>query len=663
MPRYQRPQQPIDPYKTQPLPLGRPVAVYYRQSSEGQIGNISTTLQTVDMVEHLIRQGWARESIIMIDMDAGVSGTKKIKERPGMSMLYDLIENGEIGLCAAQDVDRFFRDMTQIETNIFIDACKRGNVQVLTPTFVYDFAHPMQGRYHMQMFRDHAQRAADYLEFHIKGRLLKSRQFMMQNGQWAGSRVLLGYMIDKRSHLPNGERNPHHNRYVRCEPLADVVVKWFDLFKQHQGNLKRTWEYIEQHGPFIPEFNQISLPDGFGLYTNIRTRSRFTNGLLLSMEALGVLLRNAAYIGHWAHQGVIVRKHNHEAIVPLDVFMYAFNKLSPVDFNGDPNADYQPYRSITRHNKADRPVEAPTYTGAIFSPEIPNEPLRRMHTNYDKSGSAYYYYLTDAYKHTYMTLACEPVDSAVDRMLLERLKATTLDEDVWQRVLESTHQSSHVDVRRMENAIRAAQSAQSGIIENLKVVALPELVRQLEASYAAYEQDITRLRRELTELKQGNRHQKLLLEARPVLETVIAHWRDVSRVSRRELFDAFAQRIVVSKIDMIYRRVTVCWRDGSESSEVIKRMRRNFSWSPDELERLRQMVEDSTDQVGLLKAFGGVTWRNIQNRYAYHFGNGVWFSGYTGQCKYFQHTRWQDTEEFKHEPQAQIPMTASWSGT
>jgi len=47
MPRYQRPQQPIDPYKSQPLPLGRPVAVYYHQSSEGQIGNISTTSPTV----------------------------------------------------------------------------------------------------------------------------------------------------------------------------------------------------------------------------------------------------------------------------------------------------------------------------------------------------------------------------------------------------------------------------------------------------------------------------------------------------------------------------------------------------------------------------------------------------------------------------------------
>jgi len=81
-----------DPYRAQPLPLDRMIAVYYRQSSEGQIGNVSTTLQTVDMVAHLERLGWLEERIKMIDMDAGVSGTKKMHERKGMSELWRLIE-------------------------------------------------------------------------------------------------------------------------------------------------------------------------------------------------------------------------------------------------------------------------------------------------------------------------------------------------------------------------------------------------------------------------------------------------------------------------------------------------------------------------------------------------------------------------------------------
>ena len=35
------------------------------------------------MVEHLMQQGWLREQIHMIDMDAGISGTKKISVLKG----------------------------------------------------------------------------------------------------------------------------------------------------------------------------------------------------------------------------------------------------------------------------------------------------------------------------------------------------------------------------------------------------------------------------------------------------------------------------------------------------------------------------------------------------------------------------------------------------
>src|SRR5690606_34650774 len=259
--------------------------------------------------------------IVMIDMEAGISGTKKIQERPGMAYLYELIEASAIGLCAAQDVDRFFRDMAQIETNIFIDACRRHNVQVLTPTFVYDFAHPTQGRYHMQMFRDQAQRAADYLEFHIKGKLWKAREYLNLQGQWTGTPVALGFMVDLRTHLPTGERNPNCRKYVRFECYAEVLLAYFKRFKQCNGNLKKMWEQIERHGPFIPEFAENSVPEGFYFHTNIRKRSRITGKLMLSRYALGQLLTNAVYVGHWAHCGIIVERHNHEGIVPLEDFL------------------------------------------------------------------------------------------------------------------------------------------------------------------------------------------------------------------------------------------------------------------------------------------------------------------------------------------------------
>ncbi len=195
------------------------------------------------MVEHLMRQGWERPQILMIDSDAGVSGTKKIRERKGLSEVFDLIESGKIGVVASQDVDRFFRDMAQIETNIFINACHRNNVQVLAPTFIYDFANPSSGRNRMQMFREQVQRAAEYLEFFVKGGF-NAREYLNMQRQWTGMPIILGYMVDNR-HQVNGLDNPNFRKYVRYEPHCDVVLEYYQLYKRFNGNFKLAWEHIK----------------------------------------------------------------------------------------------------------------------------------------------------------------------------------------------------------------------------------------------------------------------------------------------------------------------------------------------------------------------------------------------------------------------------------
>ena len=41
------------------LPVDQPVAIYYRQSTFEQVGNVSTAIQQIDMVEQLKARGWA----------------------------------------------------------------------------------------------------------------------------------------------------------------------------------------------------------------------------------------------------------------------------------------------------------------------------------------------------------------------------------------------------------------------------------------------------------------------------------------------------------------------------------------------------------------------------------------------------------------------------
>ncbi|MFQ3658743.1 MAG: recombinase family protein [Anaerolineae bacterium] len=661
--RYKRPNETpeIDPYKAQPLPLGRPVAVYYRQSSEGQIGNISTTLQTVDMIDHLVKQGWEKEQIIMIDMDAGVSGTKKIKDRPGMAYLYQLIEDAEIGLCAAQDVDRFFRDVTQIETNIFIDACRRNNVLVLTPTFVYDFAHPTQGRYHMQMFRDQAQRAADHYELHIKGRLIKSKQRIAAQGSWAGRSLPLGFMVDLRPTLPDGRPNPDYRRYVRFAPYADITYRYFELFQEFGGNLRQTWRHIDAHGPFIPELEEVThlVPTGFRAEVNIKARSSVTGKLIPSYPGLHDLLINVAYLGYWVHQGVIVHKHNHEPLIETGLFMWAFNRISSTDFNGDPNPDYIPYRPFVRHPKAERGCPPPTYSGLLLTDDLPEQPMRRLATIYASSHDVYDYTLYDVDQKTWC-IRSEQVDTVVDQLLLERLQATTVDDEAWKTALGDAEQGSFADLRRIRQAIKSAERTRQIILDNLKTVSTPAIVKNLEASFEANERELERLQLELTQTQASDERKGVLLEARPVIERVIAHWDVVPRPQRRELFEGFAHHIKISRVDRITKRLIVCWRDGTTSETTIRRPDVRHAWERADLEKLHEMIENNVDQVDIMRAFPEATWRNIIDRYTYHYRRG-WLKSYTGERKYRYRSkvRWVDTEAYRTEQAGNPQMAAS----
>ncbi|MBN8595637.1 MAG: recombinase family protein [Anaerolineae bacterium] len=657
-----RPEPKNDHYGASPLPVDRPAAIYYRQSTDAQIGNINTTLQTVDMFEHLVRQGWSPDAILMIDMDAGVSGSKKISERPGMSHLVDLIESGQISLVAAQDVDRFFRDVTQIQVNIFIDACKRNRVCVLTPRMLYDFNHPTMGAYHMKIFRDEAQHAADFLEYHIKGRLHASRAHLHEQGKWAGRQIIVGYMVDLRPKLPDGTPNPLHRSYVPFRPAADVIRTYFELFKRFNRNLIKTYNHIEQYGPFFPDNMNELVPEGFKIDQRTRYRSRHSGRVIPSLTGFGKMLTNVVYVGHWVHREAIIRFYNHEAIVDEDLFMYAFNALSPNDFYGEPNPHYHPHRTYNRHARADRTEAPPVYGGLVFSDDLPDYPHRRLHIHWNSHNQVYQYSLRNLHRELRFSAKASRIDKTIDDLLLERLKATTVDETAWQTAIASTRKNGHAELRRVESDIRSAERAKAAILENLKMLQHPDMVRSLEASYAANQREIERLRSELAVLQQGDATQTLLEDVRPVLDSIIAHWGHVPATKRRALFEALADYANVTALDEVRRELTVRWRDGSQTSLIFRWGDYRQHWTQAELERLREMVEAARPQVEIMRAFPHWNWSSIAFHYAYHFTTDRRFTNhYRGEKKYPYRWSWSDTTEYQLEQAALNPLSTHTS--
>jgi hypothetical protein len=561
-----------------------------------------------------------------------------------MSMLYEMIERGEIGLVAAHDVDRFFRDLTQIETNIFIDAC-RNNVMVMSPRLIYDFAHPTQGKFFIQQFREESQRAADFLDYHIKGRLIKSRDYLTERGMWAGRMTVPGYMIDMREKLPSGERNPNYRKYVRFEPHAEVVVEIFKLFREFNGNHLRTWKYMEHHGPFFPEVTPDMIPEGFRLNLRLNYRSPYTGRLMPSWMGLKHILFQVAYIGHWVHQRAIIQWNNHEAIVPLDLFMFTFNRLSPTDFYGDPKPEYIPQRTFNRH-KEGRPVPPPTYSGLVFTVDLPQRPRARLATAWNHHSSSYAYVLQDyPYRSLVWSIKAYILDAIVDRLLLERLKATTIDDTVWSEVITNSEQDAHAEVRRLENWIRTTEQTKSNIIASLGVLTHPDMIARAQANYEAAEREVAALQRELADLKNHDKQTLAVSHARPVLEEVVRRWNEVESRERRSLFEAFAHSIHLTRVKRGTKFLRVLWRDRTETTEKIVLF--GHLWDKEDVRDLKEMVEANVDQAIIMQRFPDDQWGVIQQRYAYHCNNGRWLATYSGEKKYLRATRWIDTPEYQ----------------
>jgi DNA invertase Pin-like site-specific DNA recombinase len=603
------------------LPVERPIAVYYRQSTDAQVGNISTSLQTVDMVAYLRERGWSEDKILMIDMDAGISGTKKIDERPGMSALFRLVTEGRIGAVACQDEDRLFRDVTQIQVNIFIEACRAANVLVITPSMVYDFANEMTGTFHARQFRFKSEMAAEYINAVIRGKLHRSKRRMLMDGYWAGSGMPPGFMVDLRKVLPDGSKNPDWRRYVPFEPYAEVVQEYFRLFLAHAGNVRATVKEIQEKGPFYPDPETCQPPEGYRVLYRMH---RYGKGYCPGRTGLVGLLTNAAYIGHWSVNDVIVRWNNHPAIVPVDTFMKAYNYLSEVTLDGKENSSYLNRQQNSRPSLDEtRNVERPLCAGMLFSEDA--GVWRTVGTNWVGSLQHYTYVLWGAPpKDRYIWgKKADEVDNAITALVRSKL-SITFDREVWSKTLEVFIHEQDQAQQLMLSQIEGLERVMENLIAGLETLTNPDMIRAAQARYEDAKAEYERLSTEITAIdKETNQLQELVRlkdEYGPALE----NWDQMTRDEKLVIFHAFISRIEAYSVADHGLRLIVRWRDNSTDEVSLGRTATNGKpWSPRDTARLLELIDASAPQIEIASEFPDRKWSLIRNKAWSLRGRGV----------------------------------------
>jgi len=166
-------------------------AAYGRQSTKEQyIENVQSHIsQTVGLLEEAKKVGFKDDGSTgivtlfvenqVVDGEGNVqiknaSGTWPIDKRPGLKAILDLIEEDKIKLLIVEFVDWLFRDEDRIDSNIFIKVCKEHGcyVYITSKKMIYNFANPQMA----EMFRMEVAFAAAYIEHHVRGTMLRSRE-------------------------------------------------------------------------------------------------------------------------------------------------------------------------------------------------------------------------------------------------------------------------------------------------------------------------------------------------------------------------------------------------------------------------------------------------------------------------------------------------------
>lgn len=574
------------------------------------------------MPAYLRRLGWTDKSIILIDMDAGVSGMKRIDERDGMRQLFELISERKVRTVACQDEDRLFRDVTQIQVNIFIEACRQAKVLVITPSMIYNFADERNGSFHARQFRFKSEMAAEYISAVILGKMNRAKKRLMLEGRWAGAPVVPGYIVDNRKSLPNGQSNPNWRRYVPFAPHSEVVREYFRIFLGYAGNVHATLQHIHERGPYYPDPEACPIPEGF---VCVHQRKRYAKGYCPGRTGLEMLLTNAMVIGHWTVNGSIVIWNNHEPIVDEPTFWLAFNYLSSITLEGKPNPNYKPFAQQARPSlEKERPVERPLFAGMIDTEH--NNKLQKVGTVWIKDRAEYIYCFSE---HTPMQRIlwrrnAHFIDQTLIALVLDKLRATFAP-DVWERSIANISTEHEVERRRLQSQITALEQVKRNLTLSLEVLSNPDMIRETEARYSEAEQEHKRLQQQLVASSALMDRVQALEQLRETIEPTVEHWDSLERETKLIALHTFISRINARAINDNATELTVHWIEGTTTSVILpKQMKTGWrSWLDEETEQLLTLVRADASQVEIAAAFPHRTWQMIRDKIASELGKGV----------------------------------------
>jgi DNA invertase Pin-like site-specific DNA recombinase/predicted DNA-binding transcriptional regulator AlpA len=277
----------------------RTAFVYIRQSSPSQVEyNRESTARQYALVEKACELGWAKEQVLVIDEDLGLSGSGSVK-RSGFARMTAEVALGHVGIVLGLEVSRLARN--NADWYRLLDLCG------MTDTLIGD----SDGVYHPALFNDR-------LVLGLKGTMSEAELYILRARLDGGIRNKAA-RGELRRGLPVGFVWGEEDGEVRFHPdeaVASTIRTVFSKFTE-LGSVRKVWLWFRSEG--------LSFP----LRANMKSEIRW---IAPTYTAIHHVLTNPVYAGAYAYgksrreryvdeQGTLRRRTRHLPIAEWSVLL------------------------------------------------------------------------------------------------------------------------------------------------------------------------------------------------------------------------------------------------------------------------------------------------------------------------------------------------------
>lgn len=369
------------------LDLTRKTAVLMRQSRRGaNEDNPESRLRQEGLVKVAVEIRGDHDPLMVLPCDegSGVSGQKKIYERPKMLELWQAIQDGTVGSIIVAREDRLFRDRHLTQVAQFTDACaKHGVILIVAGRRCYDF----RIRDDQKAFLNKMEQAYDYIEVHI-GYMVQMKLQKQARGEWAGGALIAPYAMDRLAIQDARELRKTIKEFgsteedelsitrafrpVIYEPWHDIAVDVFEKFKLFNFSRARLGRHIEERKCLFPLppsvdmqrylFNiTMQLIPGHG-YTFIGSHRLLD--WMCNLTHLGY-----ACIGRDEDGNRMYIEDAFDAAIPRDLFEPCYEAITGFTLDGEPSTTAPNRSRFVRRKLTDKKNDL--LAQCFTSPDIP----------------------------------------------------------------------------------------------------------------------------------------------------------------------------------------------------------------------------------------------------------------------------------------------------